>query len=111
MEEMVVRQAVPLQPIKDHTGADIHSAACGGPDVAAGGCDLKEAAARREPMQEQAPGRSCSLWETHTRAVLEESHPVGRTHVVEVHEGLYPMGGTSQLEEEEKSMMRKELQT
>ena len=33
---------------------------------------------------------------TRAGAVREELEPVGRTHVGEVHEGLYPMGGTTQ---------------
>ena len=58
----MVTQVVPLQPVEDCGGADIHTAAHGGTHTAAGGYDLKEAAACGEPMQEQAPGRSCSPW-------------------------------------------------
>ncbi|KAK4810779.1 hypothetical protein QYF61_008751, partial [Mycteria americana] len=39
----MVRQVVPLQPMEVHSGADIHPAACGGPQARAGGCALKEA--------------------------------------------------------------------
>lgn len=36
-----------------NTGADIDTAACGGPHGAAGGCSLKEAAGHGDPMQKQ----------------------------------------------------------
>ncbi|KAK4810792.1 hypothetical protein QYF61_008764 [Mycteria americana] len=55
----MVRQVVPLQPMEVYGGADIHPAARGGPHAGAGGYALKEAAARGEPTQEQAPSRNC----------------------------------------------------
>lgn len=54
-------QVVPLQPMKDHSGADMHTAAHGGPYAGAGGYALMEAAAHGDPTPEQAPGRSCCL--------------------------------------------------
>jgi len=41
-----------LQPMKDHTRSDIHTATHGGPHARAGGCALKEAADPGEPMVE-----------------------------------------------------------
>ncbi|GAB0186374.1 EH domain-containing protein 4 [Grus japonensis] len=38
MEKTMVRQAVPLQPMEDDGGAEIPSAAIGGPHTGAGGC-------------------------------------------------------------------------
>ncbi|KAK4811345.1 hypothetical protein QYF61_027574 [Mycteria americana] len=58
----MVRQVVPLPPMEDHRGADIHSAAHGGPHAEASGYALKEAAAHEEPRQEQTPGRTCGPW-------------------------------------------------
>jgi len=57
-----VEQAVPLQPMKDHGEADIHTAAHGGLQAAADGYCLKEAAASGKPTLEQAPDRSYSPW-------------------------------------------------
>lgn len=75
-----------------------------------GGHALKEAAACGDPMQEQAPGKSCGLWReaqaragflagpvTHGGPALEQSvperlHPMGRAHAQTVPEGLYPVG-------------------
>jgi len=71
MEKRLVEQVVPLQPTEDHAGADIHTAAHGGPHSTAKGNALMEAAAHGKPTQEQAPGRSCGLWrEVHTGAGL-----------------------------------------
>jgi len=50
--------------MENNGGTDIHTAACG-PD----GYVWKEAAAHREPTQEQAPGRSCDPWRTRAVAV------------------------------------------
>lgn len=59
----MVMQVVSLQPMKDHVGINILSADCEGRHrAAAGGCALKEAATWGEPMQGQAPGKSCSPW-------------------------------------------------
>ena len=68
----MVTQVVPLQPMEDHAGADIHTAARGGPHAGAGGYALKEAAACGEPMQKQAPGRTRDPMErgAHTGAGL-----------------------------------------
>jgi len=57
----MVKQVVPLQPMEDHAGADIHNELHGGPHARADGHALKEAAAHDVPMLEQAPGRNCSL--------------------------------------------------
>jgi len=59
----VVRQVVPQQPMEVHSGADIYTSARGGPHAGAGGSALKEAAAHRDPIQEQAPGSSCCRME------------------------------------------------
>ncbi|GAB0204951.1 zinc finger and BTB domain-containing protein 5 [Grus japonensis] len=70
----MVEQIVPWQPKEDYSGADIHSAACGGPHIRAGGNALKEAAAA---SGEHTPGhvfwqklpywsslllKDCTLW-------------------------------------------------
>ncbi|GAB0204246.1 zinc finger and BTB domain-containing protein 5 [Grus japonensis] len=99
-----------MQPMEDQDGADNHTTAHGGPCDAAGGCVLMEAAACGEPVQEQAPGRSCNLWRgVHTGAHLlagteacgeprldqsvpEGLYPIERTHGEAIREGLYPMG-------------------
>lgn len=63
MEETMLEQVVPLPDVKEQqVGADIHPASCGGHDGGAGGYDVKEAAACGDAMQEQASGKSCSLW-------------------------------------------------
>jgi len=62
MVKTMVMQVMPLQPKGDHSGADIHAAAHGGPH-ARGGCVLKEAAAHAESILEQAPGRTFKLME------------------------------------------------
>jgi len=58
----MVIKVVPLQHLGDYIGVGIYTAASGGPHPAADGYALKEATACAEPTQEQAPGRSCSLW-------------------------------------------------
>ncbi|GAB0180045.1 AN1-type zinc finger protein 5-like [Grus japonensis] len=55
MEKTMVRQAVALQPVEVHGGADIHLQPTEDPtleqvDAPEGGCD---------PPLEQAPGRTC----------------------------------------------------
>lgn len=50
---------IPLKSMEDHGGANIHTAAQGGPHAVAGGYTLKEAVAYGEPTLEQAPGRIC----------------------------------------------------
>lgn len=42
----------PLQPMEDHSGADIRSAACDGPQNRADGYVLKAAAAHGKSMQD-----------------------------------------------------------
>lgn len=49
-------------PREEHSEADIHPAALGGPQTAAGGQELKETAIYGDLLPKQAPGRSCSLW-------------------------------------------------
>ncbi|GAB0179587.1 hypothetical protein GRJ2_000424000 [Grus japonensis] len=50
----MLKQAVPLQPMENHGGADIHTVAHGGLHARADGHALKEAAAHREPTQQHA---------------------------------------------------------
>ena len=45
----MVMQVVLLQPMEDHTGADIHTTACGGPHARADGFAVKETADHGEP--------------------------------------------------------------
>lgn len=45
-----MEQIVPLQPTEDHAREDIHTATCGKPRAAAGGCALKEVAAHGEAI-------------------------------------------------------------
>jgi len=59
MEQPVVRQAVPLQPMEVHGGADLHLQPREGTPrwsrwMPEGGCDLTE-----RPRYEQAPARTC----------------------------------------------------
>lgn len=54
----VVTHIVPLQPMEDHGGADIHLAAHGQPHTGAYGHALKEDAACGQSTPEQALGRS-----------------------------------------------------
>jgi len=49
LEKTTVTQVVPLQPMKVHSGADIHIAAYDGPHTTAVGCTLKEAPDRESP--------------------------------------------------------------
>ena len=60
MEKTMVMQGVPLEPMEDHGGADLHTAACGGPHARAGGCTLKEAAAGLTAPQGSRAGAACS---------------------------------------------------
>ena len=64
-----VKCVVPLQSMEDHFGADIHTAAHGGPQAAAGGVALKKDAAHGDPMLEMASSRNCSQWRTHVGEV------------------------------------------
>lgn len=61
MVKTMVKEVVPLQPMEDNSGADIHTPVCGGPHAAVGGYALKEAAAHGDNRLEQAPGGSCGL--------------------------------------------------
>ncbi|GAB0193692.1 zinc finger and BTB domain-containing protein 5 [Grus japonensis] len=124
MEKTMMKQVVPLQPMKDHIGADLHTAAHGGPYTTAGRCALKEAAAHGEPTQEQVfwqkvwpsadpcwsspflKGWLHSVERTHAGAVPEELQPMGKGPVSE---GLYPMGWMGSMPEQMKSA-RKEWQ-
>ena len=78
MERTTVKEVVPLQPMEDHIGADIHNAVHGGPHATAGGYTLKEAAAHGGPTLEQCvPEGLHTVEKTHAGAVLEELQPVG----------------------------------
>ena len=134
-------QIVPLQPMEVHNGADIHTAADGGPRwrrwmYPEGICDPMESTCRRrlvrgtvthgeEPLQEHifwqdlwhhgGPTLEQSSTEglhptegTHTRAVHEKLHSVGRTDVGEAHEGL--SHEKNPMLEQGKSVRRKEQQ-
>lgn len=48
VEKAAVRQVVPLQPLDDHTRADIHSAACASPHAEAGEQREEEGQAERD---------------------------------------------------------------
>ena len=109
--KIMVRQAVPLQPMEVYGGADVHLQPREDPMP-------EQVDARRRlwphgaPTLELAPGRSCgpvergahtgagllaglvTPWGTHARAVHEELHPAGRTHAGAVRGGLSPVGGT-----------------
>ncbi|GAB0184528.1 AN1-type zinc finger protein 5-like [Grus japonensis] len=61
MEKTMVRQAVPLQPMEDDSGADIHLQPVEDPmseqvDALEGGCDPMES-----PGQSRFAGRTCDL--------------------------------------------------
>ena len=79
VEKIMVRQAVALQPMDDHSGADTLQP-MEDPHAVAEGRALREAAACGEPTQEQAPGRTCSLWGTHAGAVCEGMQPMEEPH-------------------------------
>lgn len=59
MQKTTGKPVVPLQLMGIYAGADIHTEANGGPHIAASGYAQKEAAAHRDSMQDQAPGRTC----------------------------------------------------
>ncbi|KAK4815938.1 hypothetical protein QYF61_010195 [Mycteria americana] len=73
MEKIMVKQVVPLQPMVNHSGADIHPAACGGPQAGTGGCTLKKAAVPEEP----ALHRLLAGATAHEGPMLEQSIPEG----------------------------------
>jgi len=116
MKMTMMRQAVPLQPMKVHSGADIHLPPVEDPTPDQGN------AQRRlwpcgEPVLEQAPGRTygpmgrgahtgagllaglVTLWGTHPGAVCERLFSMGRTHIGEVCGEPCDVGGTSRLEQ------------
>ncbi|GAB0186285.1 zinc finger and BTB domain-containing protein 5 [Grus japonensis] len=84
MENMMMKQVVPLQPMEGHGGTDIHTAAHGGPHTGAGGSDPKKTAAHGEPTLEQA------FWQE------PGGSPSSRGHMLEqsIPEGLYPVKRT-----------------
>jgi len=127
----MVTQVVPLQPMDDHGGADVHTASCGGPHAGACGYALKAITACREPTLGQAPVRNCGPW----RGAHEEAGFLAGTVVCEgpmleysISEGLYlwkgPMleqflkncsswtvsCGRGPMPEQEKKVRRKEWQ-
>lgn len=53
----MVKQFVLLQPVEDHSRADLHTAPCGGARAAASRCVLRESGARGESILEQAPSK------------------------------------------------------
>ncbi|GAB0180379.1 zinc finger and BTB domain-containing protein 5 [Grus japonensis] len=113
MGKTMVKQAVPLQPMEDDDGAEIPSAAHGGPHAGASGC-LKEAVTpweaqagasswqdlwsrgERSPHWSRFAGRTCDPVGDPT---LEQSgpeglHPMEGTHAGAVCEEPQPMGRT-----------------
>jgi len=70
IEKTMVKQAVFLQPLEDHIRADFYPATRAGCHTRASGCTLKEAAAHRHSMLEQAPGRTCNPEEHMQEQVL-----------------------------------------
>lgn len=52
--ETTVKQVLPCNPGKDHSGADIHAAPCGGSHTRASGCAFKEAEVHGGSMSVQA---------------------------------------------------------
>ena len=126
VEKTMVRQAVPLQPMEDYNGADIHPADCG-PwwkrwMCPVGSCDSMESPCKNSlltgtvdhgeettqkqvfcqdlwhqggPILEQSISEGVHPVERiRAGAVYEELQHMGRTHTGEVHEGLFPVGGT-----------------
>ncbi|GAB0190893.1 AN1-type zinc finger protein 5-like [Grus japonensis] len=109
MEKTMVRQAVALQPMEVHGGADIHLQPMEDPmleqvDEPEGGCDSmgsphwsRFAGRTCDPAGD--PHRSslflkvCTPWKGPTlEQFVKNCSP--RTHAGEVHGGLSPMGGT-----------------
>jgi len=108
----MVRQAVPLQPMEVHGGADLHLSPWKGAYAGAGGC-LKEAVTpwgartgagscqdlqtrgERSPRRSRSAGRALTLWgPTLEQPVPEGLHPAGGTHAGAVREELQPVGRT-----------------
>jgi len=99
VEKTMVRQAVPLQAMEVHAGAD--------------GCTQRRLWRRGKPTLEQAPARTCGPMErkrstrwsrfadracdppTLQQPVPEGLQPMGGTHAGAVCGELSPMGGTS----------------
>ncbi|GAB0185424.1 AN1-type zinc finger protein 5-like [Grus japonensis] len=107
MEKTMVRQTVPLQPMEDDGGADIHLQPMEDPmpeqvDAPKGGSDFMEAHAgasswqdlwpcgERSPRQGRFAGRTCDPVGDPTLEQFgpEGLHPVGETHAGAVHEKL-----------------------
>lgn len=95
-------QVVSLQPVKEHSGADTHTAAQGRHVVVAHRAPTPRAGflagtvACGGPMPEQSiPERLYTVERTQAGAGIEKQQPIGETHIGAVQEGLYPMGGTS----------------
>ncbi|PKU37806.1 hypothetical protein llap_11890 [Limosa lapponica baueri] len=106
------RAKIPLKPMKDHSGTNIHAATHGGPHAGTGGYVLKEAVAHGKSISERAPDRNWGLLGaahagtgflaglvTCGRPILEQSvpeglHPMERTHARAVLEELQLMGRT-----------------
>lgn len=79
-----VEKTMVKQPMEDHSGAEIHTAAVGGPSVRVGGYAQKTSAACREPLPEQVSGRSCGTWGTHTGTVCSRrTVPCGRVPMLD----------------------------
>jgi len=109
----MVRQAVPLQPMEVHGGADIHLQPVEGTPrqsrwMPEGSCDPMERPCwsrllagpadpwREEPTLEQVCWQGWGPRGGHTleQPVPEGQHPVGRTHAGAVCEELQPVGRT-----------------
>ena len=98
VEQTMVRQAVPLQPMEHPTLEHVDA--------------QRRLQPHGEPALERGPHKTCgpmetgahaeadllvglvTPWGTHAGAVREELQPTGRTHVEEICGGLSPMGGT-----------------
>lgn len=100
----MVKHVVPLYPMEDNSGADIHPVGVGNPiPQQKKKKNLKEDADCGQPTQqpvERSPqanrfsGRACSPWGTHTvlSPVPEGLYPLERTYAGTVHEWLCTMG-------------------
>lgn len=87
MERTLVKQVVPYGGLRQ---SRYYTAACGGPHTVW----LKGVCSILQPMEEQAPGRNCSLWRGAQAGA--SGAPVHRTLMLEhsVPEGLYLMEWT-----------------
>jgi len=64
MVKAMVRQAVALQPMEVHGGADTQPAAHGGPHATAGGCAVKEAVALWEARTVAGSWQDPCYWQS-----------------------------------------------